>query len=635
MMVLAKKGDDVKLVRFGHRGYSHNYSPEAKANYLKRSAGIRDGSGNLTKDDKFSANYWARKHLWPRNQEADGSARKKQASDSRAAGDNLTQSSVRDRVLRYAAPVGYGVGAGMLAAAAHAGLTNNPANFRPDIYLPAGAATGLLYAKLREQRMQKESAFLPNQLAAPIQRFAGAVKPMVGQVTAPLQQAAQTATQAVKPLVNKAHYQANRASGWMMTNPVAQHFAKSPEDIEQIAQLFKFAGTSEKAPTAQQVARARIALVRASQGGEESVSNAVARAYAEELRKGGYDVDEIDLGGVPYADDWDDEYRKEHQERLRKAHATVYATPVYNWGPSARLSAYVQNTVKSGQDPYRPYGVLGAAGSSRSQGYLHSLQNTLAMEDRGINVGAPLVATEGDVVYRGDRVTGVGKAYRERLAEHAAVLGGLAKQRMASNERVKLSSAQAPANAVEVNGKYYRPKVQTFMYDPRGRILASRSQAAGSGLRAFANYKFPGGGIEPNENVIEAAKKELLEEAGYEPGGEMFEFGKRTPVDWDPTFREQVAKKGRGAYDGQYEYYVAGPLGKRNTSHFGSEGDAMTGLELVRRDKLRKALERTASDPKNEYAYFDKQKLVALAELEKQLLARDIVKARRSAQSGR
>jgi 8-oxo-dGTP pyrophosphatase MutT (NUDIX family) len=80
MMVLAKKGDEVRLVRFGHRGYQHNYSPEAKANYLKRSAGIRDGSGNLTKDDRFSANYWARKHLWPRNQEADGSALKKQAA---------------------------------------------------------------------------------------------------------------------------------------------------------------------------------------------------------------------------------------------------------------------------------------------------------------------------------------------------------------------------------------------------------------------------------------------------------------------------------------------------------------------------------------------------------------------------
>jgi TFIIF-interacting CTD phosphatase-like protein len=63
-VVLAKKGDDVKLVRYGHKDYGHNYSAEARKNYLERSAGIRDGSGNLTKDDKFSANYWARKKLW-------------------------------------------------------------------------------------------------------------------------------------------------------------------------------------------------------------------------------------------------------------------------------------------------------------------------------------------------------------------------------------------------------------------------------------------------------------------------------------------------------------------------------------------------------------------------------------------
>jgi hypothetical protein len=74
MMVLAKKGDQVKLVRFGHKGYGHNISPERKANYLKRSAGIRNKSGQLTKDDKLSSNYWARKVLWPKG-EADGSAR--------------------------------------------------------------------------------------------------------------------------------------------------------------------------------------------------------------------------------------------------------------------------------------------------------------------------------------------------------------------------------------------------------------------------------------------------------------------------------------------------------------------------------------------------------------------------------
>lgn len=64
MRVLAKKGDDIKVVEFGQRGYGHNYSKEARENYLTRSAGIRDKSGRLTKDDKFSPNYWARKVLW-------------------------------------------------------------------------------------------------------------------------------------------------------------------------------------------------------------------------------------------------------------------------------------------------------------------------------------------------------------------------------------------------------------------------------------------------------------------------------------------------------------------------------------------------------------------------------------------
>ncbi len=74
MMVLAKKGDKVKLVRFGHRGYKHNYSKDAKSNYLSRSAGIRDKKGNLTMNDKFSPNYWSRKVLWPQRKKADGSS---------------------------------------------------------------------------------------------------------------------------------------------------------------------------------------------------------------------------------------------------------------------------------------------------------------------------------------------------------------------------------------------------------------------------------------------------------------------------------------------------------------------------------------------------------------------------------
>lgn len=66
-MVLAKKGDEVKLVRYGHRGYedfTQHGDADRRKNYLARSAGIRDKDGKLTKDDKFSANHWARRDLW-------------------------------------------------------------------------------------------------------------------------------------------------------------------------------------------------------------------------------------------------------------------------------------------------------------------------------------------------------------------------------------------------------------------------------------------------------------------------------------------------------------------------------------------------------------------------------------------
>lgn len=66
-MVLAKKGDEVKLVRFGLRGmqdYTQHKDAERRKNYLARSAGIKDKNGNPTKDDVFSANHWARKTLW-------------------------------------------------------------------------------------------------------------------------------------------------------------------------------------------------------------------------------------------------------------------------------------------------------------------------------------------------------------------------------------------------------------------------------------------------------------------------------------------------------------------------------------------------------------------------------------------
>ena len=59
------KTGKIKTIHFGARGYQHNYSEKAWRSYIARASGIRDKKGNLTKDNKLSANYWAIRYLWP------------------------------------------------------------------------------------------------------------------------------------------------------------------------------------------------------------------------------------------------------------------------------------------------------------------------------------------------------------------------------------------------------------------------------------------------------------------------------------------------------------------------------------------------------------------------------------------
>ena len=55
-VVLAKKGDQVKMVRFGDKSMSiKKDQPKRKASYYARSGGIKGTA------DKFSANYWSRR----------------------------------------------------------------------------------------------------------------------------------------------------------------------------------------------------------------------------------------------------------------------------------------------------------------------------------------------------------------------------------------------------------------------------------------------------------------------------------------------------------------------------------------------------------------------------------------------
>ena len=64
--VFERNGREV-VTPFGQKGYSDftkHKNRKRRADYLNRSGGIRNKSGELTKNDKFSANYWARRILW-------------------------------------------------------------------------------------------------------------------------------------------------------------------------------------------------------------------------------------------------------------------------------------------------------------------------------------------------------------------------------------------------------------------------------------------------------------------------------------------------------------------------------------------------------------------------------------------
>jgi len=67
LMIKVEKGGKKKLIHFGDSSmsdFTKHKDPERRKNYLSRSGGIRNKSGQLTKNDPFSANYHARRKLW-------------------------------------------------------------------------------------------------------------------------------------------------------------------------------------------------------------------------------------------------------------------------------------------------------------------------------------------------------------------------------------------------------------------------------------------------------------------------------------------------------------------------------------------------------------------------------------------
>lgn len=66
-MVYVMKNGSKRLIHFGDKSmkdFTQHKDPKRRKNYLTRSAGIRDKQGNLTKNNRNSANYWSRKINW-------------------------------------------------------------------------------------------------------------------------------------------------------------------------------------------------------------------------------------------------------------------------------------------------------------------------------------------------------------------------------------------------------------------------------------------------------------------------------------------------------------------------------------------------------------------------------------------
>ena len=167
----------------------------------------------------------------------------------------------------------------------------------------------------------------------------------------------------------------------------------------------------------------------------------------------------------------------------------------------------------------------------------------------------------------------------------------------------------------------YRPRVELFIHDGKGNVLANRSDKG---------WQFPGGGIEEGQDIFEAARREALEEAGYKIKSPKALGNEASMVPWPEWYKEVARSKGRGQYEGQKTHAIVAQVGKKDNKLYGSEGDALTKLKFVPLKKLIRDGEKRVSPDHDDivtntgevipgFAVFSRDTLKHLKNLEQEL----------------
>ena len=177
-----------------------------------------------------------------------------------------------------------------------------------------------------------------------------------------------------------------------------------------------------------------------------------------------------------------------------------------------------------------------------------------------------------------------------------------------------------------IDKKKIRPRVEVYLYDDKGRVLASRGQE-GHSNNVANSWKFPGGGIESKAGINDTAKREALEEAGFETSGKMHAIDTRPNLTkWPDFFRKDMKKQKNRDFHAQYTYFRAAPIGSKNDSELGADKDTLKGMEMVPLKTLIKDVESAAKNPDNKYQVFDNERLKGLRALESRLKNIGVVK---------